>query len=82
MIRNKRTTFATCINSEETLTARSTVPRLAGPTVDDTMQFHFPAEIRDCPSGKSHPGDNPFLSATPTSRSAASLFPPRRADPD
>jgi hypothetical protein len=36
MIRNKRTTFAACINSEETLIVRSTVPRLAGPVVDDT----------------------------------------------
>jgi hypothetical protein len=44
MIRNKRTTFAACINSVDTLTVRSTVPRLAGPVDDDTTQFHSPTE--------------------------------------
>jgi len=49
MIRNKRTTFAACLNSEETLTARSTVPRLAGPIDDEATQFHFPTETPECP---------------------------------
>jgi hypothetical protein len=44
MIRNKRTTFAACINSEEALTGRSTVPRLAAPRLDDTTTFQFPTE--------------------------------------
>jgi hypothetical protein len=47
MIRNRRTRFAVCINSEETLTVRSTVPRLAGPVVDDTAQFRFPTDSPD-----------------------------------
>jgi hypothetical protein len=60
MIRNKRTTFAACVNSEETLTVRNTVPRLAGPVVDDTSQFHFPTEIHECPLlRKVLPNDNP-----------------------
>jgi len=36
MIRNKRTTFAACIDTDSALTNRNTVPRLAGPIVDDT----------------------------------------------
>jgi len=36
MIRNKRTTFAACIDTDSALTNRNTVPRLAGSIVDDT----------------------------------------------
>jgi len=44
MIRNKRTTFASCIDTDSSLTNRNTVPRLAGPIDDDERQFHFPTE--------------------------------------
>jgi hypothetical protein len=38
MIRNKRTTFATCTDSVDTPTVRSDVPRLAAPIVYDITQ--------------------------------------------
>jgi hypothetical protein len=60
MIRNKRTIFAACINSEDALTARSTVPRLAAPLVDDSTPFHVPTETPEytCRQ-KVVPNDNP-----------------------
>jgi len=44
MIRNKRTTFTSCIDTDSSLTNRNTVPRLAGPIPDDASSFPFLAE--------------------------------------
>jgi hypothetical protein len=60
MIRNKRTTFAACINSVETLVTRSSVPRLAAPVINDTTRFHFPPESPEYPrSREMRPEGNP-----------------------
>jgi hypothetical protein len=48
MIRNKRTTFASCIDTDSSLTNRNTVPRLAGPIDDDDTPFHYPTETPEC----------------------------------
>jgi len=64
MIRNKHTTFAACINSVETMTTRSSVPRLAAPVINDTTQFHFPPETPEYPrSRKVLPEGNPSRTA-------------------
>jgi hypothetical protein len=44
MIRNKRTTFAACIDTVSPFANRSTVPRLAGPIPDDATPFCLPTE--------------------------------------
>ena len=44
MIRNKRTTFAACVETANPLGIRNTVPRLAGPIDDDDSPFHLPTE--------------------------------------
>ena len=48
MIRNKRTTFATCVETSNAPGIHRTVPRLAGPIDDDERQFHFPTETPEC----------------------------------
>jgi hypothetical protein len=42
MIRNKRTTFAACIDTDSPLANRNIVPRLAGPIPDDATPLCFP----------------------------------------
>jgi hypothetical protein len=62
MIRNKRTTFAACVETANPLGIRSTVPRLAGPIVDDTAaQFRFPTNTPDSIRRRTAlPNGNPF----------------------
>jgi hypothetical protein len=49
MIRNRRTTFATCTDSVDTPTVRSDMPRLAAPIVYDITRFHLPLQNPECP---------------------------------
>ena len=60
MIRNKRTTFVSCIDTDSLLTNRNAVPRLAGPIDDDERQFHYPTETPgSVRPRKVHPSGSP-----------------------